>query len=191
MEEWRDIPGLVGRYQASSKGRIKRLPLSVSNHTGIKTLKERIINGSKTSKGYIQIEIAGIGRSNGRILKQAHVLIAMAFVANPNNLPQVNHINGVKSDNRPENLEWCDNSGNQKHAWRIGLQKVSGKAGRPKRAIILTHAKDGDELCFGSIAEACRFLGGKKHHKDNLLKVLSNNYPHYKTINGYKARYAV
>ena len=52
-----------------------------------------------------------------------HRLVAKTFIINPNNLPQVNHIDGNKLNNAISNLEWCDNSYNQKHAYKLGLQK--------------------------------------------------------------------
>ena len=57
-----------------------------------------------------------------RIHTSIHRLIALAFIPNPENLPQINHIDGNKLNNAIENLEWIDNSGNQLHAYRLGLQ---------------------------------------------------------------------
>jgi len=54
-----------------------------------------------------------------------HRIVAMAWIANPRNLPQVNHINGIKSDNRVENIEWCTASHNRKHALRNGFPKTA------------------------------------------------------------------
>lgn len=186
-EEWRDIPGYEGQFQASTYGRIKRLPKTVSNHTGCIYLKERILNGSRTKQGYIHVELQ---HSPHRIIKKVHRLIAITFLPNPNNYPQVNHINGIKWDNRLENIEWCNNSMNQIHAYANGLNVHSGKSGRPKRKIKLEKVSNGEELIFDSISETVRFLGDKRHIEVNLMKTLSPKYKSHKTIYGYKASYA-
>lgn len=84
-----------------------------STFTGqIKRLKTQF-----TNDGYEKIKLK---KKTYRI----HRLVAIYFIENPLNLPQVNHIDGNKLNNSVENLEWCDNSYNQKHAWNIGLQKA-------------------------------------------------------------------
>lgn len=181
IEEWRDIPGYEGLYQVSNLGRVKGLPRKVNNHTGFIQLKERILNGHKITKGYIQVQLSS--RPN-RVLKLIHVLVAQVFIPNPNNYPQVNHINGDKADNRIENLEWCNNSMNQIHAYKHGLNRRRDNAGRPKRPLILTNIKTGEKHHFQSRKEAAMFLGGEKY-ETNIGKVLSPRYKSYKTIKGY------
>lgn len=159
-ERWADIEGCEGTYQVSSLGRIRGLPRKVSNHTGVIQLGVRYINGHPITKGYIQVLLSYPKRK----LRLIHVLVAKAFIPNPDGYPQVNHINGIKSDNRVENLEWCNNSMNQKHAYKMGLNKHSENSGRPKIPIRLID-NDGNIVRFSSVAEAERFLYGKKTNK--------------------------
>jgi hypothetical protein len=72
------------------------------------------------SKGYINISLYINGKNK---TYRIHRLVAEYYLPNPNNYPQVNHIDGNKNNNHFSNLEWCDNSHNQKHAYQIGLQK--------------------------------------------------------------------
>lgn len=73
----------------------------------------------KDKRGYLSISL--IKNKISKSLK-VHRLVAKTFIANPHNKPQINHKDGNKSNNFVENLEWCDNSENQKHAYRLGLQ---------------------------------------------------------------------
>lgn len=175
QEIWKDIEGYEGRYQVSNKGRVKSLyKTTQSVFNGVictREYPERILTPidtkSDTSKGYVRVHI-GSGHGK-RVLKLIHRLVATAFIPNPLNLPQVNHINGNKADNRADNLEWCSAKHNTQHALRNGLKKVFGHAeGHP---VIATNIKTGEELYFESVAAAGRFLGqscdhGLKRRKD-------------------------
>lgn len=120
-EVWKLIIGYEQLYEVSSLGRIKSLSKQRKLPTGeLYVTKEKIINFHVDIKrGYCQLELSnGIKGVNRKI----HRLVALSFIENPNNYPQVNHIDGNKNNNCVENLEWCNNSMNQIHAYKLGLR---------------------------------------------------------------------
>jgi hypothetical protein len=117
MEEiWKDIAGFEGLYQVSNLGNVKRL---VSE----RVFEERLIGRSIDRYGYVKRVLSKDGKNN---CFTEHRLVAMAFIDNPNNKATVNHKNGIKTDNRVENLEWCTNQENMKHAIETGLKDQKG-----------------------------------------------------------------
>lgn len=122
MEEiWKDIKDYEGFYQ-------------VSNYGFIKSLKKEIIRKPHlTPKGYLRLQLQVKGSQKNFFV---HRLVALTFLENPNNLPQINHIDGNKLNNKVDNLEWVDNSINQHHAYKIGLRKS-----RPKYKVICNELK--------------------------------------------------
>lgn len=152
MEEWRDIEGYEGLYQVSSLGRIKSLDRydSRGNH-----IKGKLLSPSITKKGYLRV---GLWKNGEGKLYQIHRLVAEAFIDNPNDLPQVNHINEIKNDNRVENLEWCTNDYNHNYGTRnkrVG-EKLKGKylgnkSSTSKKIMCINTGE-----VFGSIREAER-----------------------------------
>jgi hypothetical protein len=117
MEEiWKDIVGFEGLYQVSNLGNVKRL---VSE----RVFEERLIGRSIDRYGYVKRVLSKNGNNN---YFTEHRLVALAFIDNPLNKKTVNHINGIKIDNRVENLEWCTNEENMKHAIETGLKDQKG-----------------------------------------------------------------
>lgn len=130
-EEWRDIPGYEGIYKVSNTGKVKSLERNVKGkNCSIYTIKEKILNPVKNRKGYLQVVLFKEG-----IMKciKIHRLVAETFLKNPNNLPQINHINEIKTDNRVENLEYCDAKYNSNFGTRN--ERVSkSNTNNPKRS---------------------------------------------------------
>jgi hypothetical protein len=123
MEQWKDVAGYEGIYQVSSLGNIKSLDrLTNYNKTSdIKREKKEKLLKWYAANQYLYITLCREG-TRKRVSSQR--IIAKAFIPNPENKPQVNHVNGIKFDNRIENLEWCTLSENQQHAVRTGLKKT-------------------------------------------------------------------
>jgi hypothetical protein len=123
MEEiWKDITGYEGLYQVSNLGRIKSLK-RIAERKNSRCIKVGgiILKPSRSNIGYLFV----VPRKNGvPHTLYIHKLVANAFIPNPESKPQVNHINGVKTDNKVDNLEWCTQSENIKHSFKtLGHKK--------------------------------------------------------------------
>lgn len=115
-ERWKYIKGYETSYQVSNYGRVKSLEkISIINGRVYPT---KIMRCHINTKKYLDVEICRNGKSHRY---RIHRLVAQAFIPNPENKPQVNHIDGNKWNNKVYNLEWCNNSENQQHAFKNGL----------------------------------------------------------------------
>ena len=108
---YKEVPNTNGRYFISDSGILKTINWK---NTGL----EKEFKPSLDHKGYLRTAIIFNGKAK---TVKLHRLVAEAFIPNPNNKPEVNHINGIKSDNRVENLEWCTGKENMIHAYNAGL----------------------------------------------------------------------
>lgn len=150
MEEiWKDIEGFEGKYQISNTNKVK------SNHFG----KSIILKPALNTGGYNSVSLSLNNKAKSVTL---HRLIMTAFIANPDNKLQVNHINGIKSDNRVENLEWNTQSENINHAIRLGLKRDIGEKSSlsklTEKEVLEIRESDlsKDELCLQyNIVESC------------------------------------
>jgi hypothetical protein len=122
LEEWRDILGYENRYQISNLGRIKSLHRFVNSGNKLKPIKEIILLQTLNERGYLRISLRKEGIKKA-LQFSVHRALAIAFIPNPLNLPEVNHKKGNKQDNRFFMLEWNTRSENAQHAYDNGLIK--------------------------------------------------------------------
>lgn len=102
FEIWKDIEGYEGLYQVSNLGRVKNLKrIDAHEHE----LQGRILKPCKTKNGYLHVNLSKDGKTQSYYV---HRLVATAFIENPNNYKEVNHIDEKPINNELSNLEWCD-----------------------------------------------------------------------------------
>lgn len=132
-EIWKDVKGFEGLYQVSNLGRVRSLPRmkphSSGNGSFLKQGKILSVRPGTAFNGYTNVSFSPI--NSKQISLFLHRVIAQAFIPNTENKPFINHKNGIKTDNRIDNLEWVTRSENAKHAVRTGLQKVRLGANHP------------------------------------------------------------
>lgn len=118
-ERWRAVEGYKGLYEVSNFGRVK----SIGVRPGTRYAPGYILKTTTSKFGYIRVTLS----DHGSRIMLMHILVARAFVPNPEEKPQVNHRNGVKGDNRATNLEWMTASENTHHGFTaLGRQPLRG-----------------------------------------------------------------
>lgn len=121
-EIWKDIEGYENYYQVSNLGRVRSLDRAVTGPHSSKQVKVgKVLVEKPGNRGYILNTLCRNGECR---TFQTHRIVALEFLENKSNLPQVNHKNGIKTDNNVKNLEWCSISYNITHAISTGLNPV-------------------------------------------------------------------
>ncbi len=123
MERWKPVPGYEGFYEVSDRGDVRSLKRA--------TTSGKVLKLSKTKHGYLKVTLSKNGEHKTAAV---HRLVALAFLENPDNKQEVNHKNGIRTDNSLENLEWVTNSENQLHAYReLGKKPTAYWKNRPRK----------------------------------------------------------
>ena len=151
---WKTIEGTNGEYQVSDTGLVK------TTKTG------RILRPAVDARGYERVCLFKMDRDRRY---KVHRLVAMAFIHNPDNLPQVNHIDGNKRNNNASNLEWVTNEQNMHHAKEHGLRIGHERFCESRRKrVIATNIKTGERIVFESILAAVKGIG--TYHVSDVIK---------------------
>ena len=159
-EEWRDVAGYEGLYQVSNFGEVKSMPREISYinrygyKTTVKTIEKKMTpsnvgRGWMNKCGYLSVMLTINGKQK-RV--GVHRLVAQAFIPNPDNKPQVNHIDGNKHNNKVDNLEWVTREENMQHA--AHKLKCLSSMWSPDPVLCVETGKK-----YKSISEAARELG--------------------------------
>jgi hypothetical protein len=173
-EEWRDVFGYEGKYQVSNMGRVKSL-----NYR--RTGKAQIMEQNEVRGGYLKVNLC----KNGKIdQSRVHRLVAIAFIPNPNNLPEVNHKDENIKNNIVSNLEWCNpkyniNYGNRNE--RVSIKLLNRKDLSKPVLCVETG------IVYDSANEASRHTGA---NQGNIISCCRGKYG-YKTVKGYHWQYYV
>lgn len=149
MEVWKDVKGYEGLYQVSNYGRVKN------------SKKDHILKPVVRQHGYLGVMLYGHGGHKTRGFKtfSVHRLVAEAFIPNPDNLSEVNHIDECKTNNRVENLEWITRKDNVNYGTAQKRRAEKARNGGKSRKIA-QYTKGGELVeVFPSLAEVFRKTG--------------------------------
>lgn len=153
-EKWKDIHGYEGLYQVSDLGRIKSLGRTITYANGTShPYKERVRKNNTHKNGYKNVDLWKDGRAK---TFKVHRLVAQAFVPNPKNLSEVNHIDEDKENNKASNLEWVTPEYNTNYGTR------GKRAGEKQKKTVLQFDIDGSFIKeYASAKEAAKQFGNK------------------------------
>ena len=160
MEEWKNVVGFEEYYKVSNIGRIIRkerlFEVKPNDRKQYKIhIEEKELKFLYDKDGYLKTAFRVDGK---RYYRRVHRIVAMAFIPNPENKPVVNHKNGIKDDNRVENLEWATFSENTQHGFDVlGRKGNNGGMNKPCVSIDLITMKIVKE--YNSIQEASDDMG--------------------------------
>lgn len=177
-EIWKPVVGYEGLYEVSNLGRVRSVERTVKGVDGkVSRRISVVLSCYKNDRGYC---LVGLCRNNRSKCFRLHRLVAMAFIPNPDNLPEVNHKDENKLNNRVDNLEWCTRGYNV----RYGTAKY--RIGKASWVPVVSIDKNGNETLYESMTAAAKITG----IRDSSIGQCCSNYGNHKTAGGLRWRYA-
>ena len=179
VEEWRPIAGYEGIYEVSNLGRVRSLDRYVVHKTIDKKNYTRHIKGSilspiiNSKNKYLTVGLHDGGR---RIAAYVHRLVAETFIPNPYNMPEVNHKDEDKNNNKVDNLEWCDRAYNMNYG--TAIKRTSAARSKPVEQLTL----DGKHVAYFPSHRDIKRLSDGKYRRQSVYMVLKGKC---KTAYGY------
>lgn len=174
---WKEIPGYEGLYEVNNMGEVRSIEHYVNAGNGCKRIVKPTVRPQRImGHGYKTVSLCVDNKSCSKLV---HRLVALAFIDNPDNLPQVNHIDGNKENNCVSNLEWVSDDNNKEHS-----SVAKGGTQRPKRKVIIEELSTGNTLMFDGLREAERHLSLDHKSCQNVIKGRQHH------TKGYKVAYA-
>ncbi len=157
-EVWKQIEGFSGFYQVSNYGRVKSIDRITRNGRHKKALlKGKLLKQNKFRNGYLFVGL----HDNGFFKTcRVHRIVATTFIPNPKGYSEVNHKNGIKTDNRACNLEWCTRKGNMEHAKANGLTQEKG---------VIQYKQQNPISVYKSLTEASKITGIPQSNISNCI----------------------
>lgn len=153
-EVWKDIAGFEGYYQVSSYGNVRSVDRVIEVQIRGKSRKVhrsgKVLTAVKTKDGYLSVQLL---KNSKPYTCKVHRLVALAFCEKEDGLEEVNHIDGCKSNNCVDNLQWCTRSQNIRHAYDNGLIDKNTQTYNRKSVI------RSDGVVFTSLTEAANASG--------------------------------
>lgn len=166
-EVWKDVVGYENLYEVSNFGRVRTNKNKITyteihgeRHWKQRILKQKIHKRPRSTNFSLRVCLWKNGKSKSFLVSR---LVAMSFLENPNNLPQINHIDGNSMNNNINNLEWCTAKENVNHAFENGLINSCKK-------IMLINKTTNEVFEFNSRAKASKFMKKNKGYINMMLK---------------------
>lgn len=175
-EEWKPVVGYEGYYEVSNIGNVRTVERMISDTRCCRYVRPSVVMRPFVDrKGRLRFILT---KDKCRKISSAHRLVAMAFIPNPDNLPEVNHKDENPKNNRVENLEWCTSEYNRLYGTHI--ERISQK----NWVQVIGTDKDGNEYRFASMKEAAEKTGARQENISHCCRGVHH------TAGGYRWRYA-